>query len=598
MWIAGICTILFSVVGFVLSYLDNTHAFRWVVVGFYFLSVFTLPTYLLFLRRAVVAVYGARIFVHIRTHREFWFILAVAAVTRFVFLETYPFVGVGDELKYGGLYAREMLEGDIDNFFEYGLHGTQGTMPLMLGIPFYLVFGESVLSYRVFAALISLSTVCILYVAALFLCNRRVAFWSAFVLAVLPLELFFARTEIVVAMNSWWGIVLFLTTLGIIRGRRKGLAWYAVYGILIGFVFTFHSTAKAFAVVSLGLVLGKVLFDGLRFLLQRRVGKKEAVRVFLFFAFFIVGFGPNLLHMNQGSLITRERSFIHNGAVENSAEEVQPGHIESIQQTGAVLGMRYITSLLVYGVEPTQSWYSVREPILPPLLFVFFLAGVVFLLLAMLLYRRPVSGLLLAYLLIIPFTHSAITTELNYEHRLAPLFPLIALATGVGMYVTFHLIHWNKVLQAALAVYLVSIGVVFFANEAAGFEGNTDYAVFEYKAMHALNALKDREDIGNVAPHMCFVVPEHEGQHYRASHVWEQFSFFLPGVRYQPVSSSGRIKAEKNELYVLEYCGKEGVVFEDYSVDCREKSLFRFPCPRGYEGELRVLIDRELGMRN
>ena len=135
-------------------------------------------------------------------------IFLLAVLSSFVFLTTYPYVSVGDEVRDGGMDAMGIATGSLTNIFAYGRYDAHGLIIPTFSSFFYPLFGSSVLTFRFPAAIISCVDVAVVYLLLRVSVNRSAAFWGAFVLTTMPLHLFFGRTQIVVAFNSLWTSVI------------------------------------------------------------------------------------------------------------------------------------------------------------------------------------------------------------------------------------------------------------------------------------------------------------------------------------------------------------------------------------------------------
>src|SRR5579859_7598208 len=123
------------------------------------------------------------------------FIFMVIESVNFLLLQYYPYVSISDELRDGGVYAMKIASGALKNIFAWGVYDAHGLIIPTLTVPFYYLFGNSTLTYRVPAALLSSADVIFLYILIRLLLNRQTAVWVALILATLPFHMFFAHTQ-------------------------------------------------------------------------------------------------------------------------------------------------------------------------------------------------------------------------------------------------------------------------------------------------------------------------------------------------------------------------------------------------------------------
>jgi len=492
-------------------------------------------------------------------------ILIASEILNLIFIKTYPFVSLADELRDGGLYAMRIADGSIRNIFGYGAYDAHGLIIPTFAALFYKFFGPSVLTYRVPAALLSTADVFLTYLTIRLYLNKKAAFWSALILATLPLHLFFARTQIVVAFNFFWTAAILLSLL--VLARRQRSIDYVFLGTLIGFTSGFHAAVRALAVI----VFIIALFVSAKHLIKfnpERV-KKFFQNIFLLSLFALVGFGPRLL-------FTTPRDFFHTSRFV----------LEKNLNTGASLTINdaqnivsnYVYSLGVYFIEPTQFFYQDRNPILSPVLAVFFLAGIYY----ALRFRKKYLIILLSLLFILPFFNSAITDYVNADHRISPLFAIVAIFAGIGIYAVTELIkpgRFKKIAFFLLLIYLAYQTSMFFINQPA----NKKIEVKDYLSMHALYLLQQtpKEWAGSI----CFYVsPANQKYYFNNPAILEQQLYLTPGSQIQYADSKG---INDNEAYVLKGACPEDYknVTKKYEVECSQTP---FECPLGDLGKITI----------
>lgn len=170
-----------------------------------------------------------------------WVIIA-GILLNFLFLSYYPFVASGDEIRDGGWNARQILEGTIKNIFGYGRYESHGLVIPTLVIPFYLIFKNSVLSYRALTALLAALDILVVYLLSRKIIGRSGAFFSSLILAILPLHLYYARTEIVVMFSIFLTSIILWSFYFFFQKQKRFIIYFS--RINIGFFFWFSCLCK------------------------------------------------------------------------------------------------------------------------------------------------------------------------------------------------------------------------------------------------------------------------------------------------------------------------------------------------------------------
>jgi len=490
--------------------------------------------------------------------RGFFLILFLAVLSRLIFLKSYPFVSVGDELRDGGLNALEIATGETKNIFGYGRYYAHGLIIPTITAFFYKIFGGSVLVYRLPAALVSVLDIILFYLLlSLVTKNKFASFFGAMTLISLPLHLFYSRTEIVVILSSLFSTLILISLYILTKRKMKNITDYIFLGTLIGFTFNLHASVKAFGIITLTATIMLCFYQWLSGKLKTR---EISLRLFLLIFFLLVGFGPRLLNTPSLSF------FLHTSRVPLAQEKQLTLSSDNIKE----IGERYKRSLLVWVSEPTHSWYPDHKPIFNPLLFSLMALGIIVGLAKKNLYLITVFGITL----VTHLTNSALTDIINGDHRLAPLYPIGALFVGVGAGFLIGKLK-SKVIKFtfvfSLFIFFSYRSFYFFYSQPA----NKNKDIGDYLSMHAIYFLKKNNNLYPFNDLTFFVSPSNY-QKFNYLHYREQYQFFLP-------EKNILIKENKeigdNEIYIKNdeqpYLGKT------FFIKCNGKKSYS--CPLGFK---------------
>jgi len=403
-------------------------------------------------------------------------ILTITIVANFLLLSIYPYVSISDELRDGGMFAMKIASGVLKNIFGYGSYDAHGLIIPTLAVPFYYLFGNSTLAFRFPAALLATGDVLLLYILVRLVVNRSAAFWSALVLATLPLHMFFAHTQIVIAFNLFWVPVLLLALWHLLKRHRN--MDYIFFGTLLGFVCGFHAAIRVFACVTFFVFV----FLEFREMIKQKLIIEEGfvtffTRVLLVLCFAVIGFGPRLLFTGPQDFFHTSRFIFESNMQANQALTLY---------NFATLKANYLRSLMVYFYEPTSFFYPVDKPILPPFLAIFFFVGLGY---AAFVLRKTFLTITLSLLIILPFFTSAITDWINADHRASPLFAIASVFVGVGISYILSIIKnntWRNIATAWILLYLGTQVLTFYTLQPA----NEKWKMRDYLSMHIIYFLQ------------------------------------------------------------------------------------------------------------
>jgi len=542
-------SIFFGALAIIITYIDKELHFQWLSLSLHFFSVATIVGYILIHKT---------IRLKIESYTEvlsLLFVGLVAVVTRFMYLSTYPFVAVLDEVRDGGLDGVRIASSSISNIFNYGTYEAHGLIIPTISSFFYQFFPDSVLMYRIPAAIVGSLEIVLMYVLLKRWSNKYTAIIGSITLATLPLHLFFSRTQLVVILSS------FLTTVLLFAFYRhfkdRGFISYASVGMFLGLSLNFHAAIRI-------VVVTVALFVFVSLIIEKKGVLEKLLKGALVAVFIVVGFGPRLLFTSPEIFFHTTRLPI----IEEYKSSTFLTQVNAIEMLDS-----YKESLLVFVSAPTHFWYSDQKPIFDLVTSGLFVIGLISLILRR---KDPLSYVVIALIFIVPLTNSAITDTVNSDHRISPLYPIGSLVVGLGGHAILEYIKSVKTrwfLIAILVFYLLYQVQFFFSNQKA--ELTSDKS--EYLHMQMIYLLQRRN---YQSKKVCVVSSEELAKSFEALHHKEQREFFLPGTE---IVLSSDTRRGDNVMYLyqgecLEYHLDPVNVF---TLKCNESN--KFMCPYEHE---------------
>ncbi len=511
----------------VIVFLDNHHAYRWISF-----SLSILPTLL------VLFVYlsSLKIKVGVIKNKEklcLLLIVLLAVISRFYLLGSYPFVSLGDEVRDSGYHTQRIARGEITNLFEYGSYSSQGLIIPTLTLPFLLIFKNSVFVYRFPAAFVSIFDIVLIFLLLTNSTkNKLSSFLGTLAIISLPLHLYYSRTEFVVILSSLFSTAIIIGLYSLLNRKMNFLEDFIYLGTICGFCFGLHGSIKAMALIVVMIILLKTVSA----ILVNQDRHKYLKRLLIFVLFIFIGFGPRLqftksfnIFFNTSRLpFTQEKS-----SLTTSVDE-------------PTLVNKYIKSLAVWVTQPTRTWYPDKKPILTPLLFTIMMIGII----ATLFEKDNFKLTLITVALLLHMTNSALTNEINQDHRFGPLWPISALFIGYGVNFIFQKIKSKPItwaMAASLSTVLFLQVFSFFNNQPANFNKNSS----DYLSMHLIYFLQDFSDSSNKTEYQISLSPKNF-QEFITLHHQEQREFFLPNLNLIILQSENltdfEIKVQNNSI--------------------------------------------------
>lgn len=529
----------------VITYFDKTYKHQELSLILYAISV--VPTVLVYLFFLIKSFLKNKYFTQSKS--QFLIIVILAIFTRFIFLSSYPFTAFGDEVRDGGLNGVQISNHKLSNIFGYGTYEAHGLIIPTITSIFYPIFGNSTLMYRIPAAIIGVLDILLVYIFIFTLISPKAGLYSALTLISLPLHIFYSRTQIVVIFSS------FITTCLIVAlyyyFNQKSQWRFVFLGLLIGLSFNFHASVKT---VGLTILLVILLLE------LKRISLQSLKNVFIILVSSLIGFGPRLIY-------TPLNIFVHSS------------RLEPINELFLNLPQRYIQSILVWFISPTQSFFNNNQSLLPISLFLIIIFGIF-------IYLKNKKNInwfncVLFLAISVPFTNSAITDGINFDHRLSPLFSISAILVGCCFYFICQKCTYKKIklLEILLIIFLSLQTVTFYTNRLADVNWNNLIEKKDFLSMHIIKFIQSNKQ---TSQSLCVTVPKQFLSYFSLAHIQEQYSFFLPQhsitfygdntlLDYQTIISSDCLHQKKYKQYTY-YCS----------------SLFDFSCPKDYCGKFLI----------
>lgn len=529
----------------VITYFDKAFKYQYLSIVFYLISI--VPIFLFFIFSLIKKYLNNKFYT--QSKNQFLIIIILAIFTRFLLLSNYPYAALGDEVRDGGINGVQIFNHEILNIFGYGRYDAHGLIIPTITSTFYPIFGNSTLMYRIPAAIIGILDILFVYILIFTLISPKAGFFSALTLISLPLHLFYSRTQIVVIFSS------FITTLFIASiyyyFKHKNIWRYVFLGLLIGLSFNFHASIKTVGITTLLLIL---------FFEIKKISIQSIKNIFLLFLSILVGFGPRLIY-------TPFNIFFHSS------------RLESFNQLLYNLPQRYFNSILVWFFLPTKSFFNNNLSLLPISLFLIIIFGL------FCYFKKNKSINWFNYILFlslsIPFTNSAITDGINYDHRLSPLFPISAILVGC----CFWFICQNytdkkiKLLEILLVLFLSLQTITFYSARLADVNWNNFIEKKDFLSMHIIKFIQSNKPSSSK---LCLTVPKQYLSYFDLTHIQEQYNFFLP--QYS-ITFYGNNRLSDYQVIIDTDCLKHNN-YKQYTYSCTSK--YDFSCPKDYQGKFLI----------
>lgn len=389
----------------------------------------------------------------LKSHRKELLLLCgitlVAGFLRFYTLGVYPRVLDGDEGRMG-MFALSSKAGTYANPF--ALWENFGALYLQAINLIFKLFGATAFSLRFLPALSGTLAVPALYLFARYIAGKRVAFISAFLLAVSHTHINFSRIASVGYIHATLLVPLELYLL--LSGLEKKQTWRtAAAGVILAIHFSIYLTSQIIVALVLVFMLIALVFF-------RRWFRPALRQAAAFWGGFILLLLPELLY-----IIRNPHSFFDRLSQDGT---FQSGWLAlTMASTGQsapqILAGRVLHAFLALIYYPARDFYGSNFPMLTLFATLFFLAGLVIVLLRL---RSPGMLLLNGYLWapILAVGLFSIPPSAD-SYRMLIVIPAALVLAGIGIEETLKLlgVTWagNRRTYAFLSTILLATLAIF-----------------------------------------------------------------------------------------------------------------------------------------
>jgi 4-amino-4-deoxy-L-arabinose transferase-like glycosyltransferase len=402
-----------SIILYVISifgvYLDKDYKFNKIWLAIWLISLLIIPITSIRIHKPKPAYFNDYIGI---------IIFLVIVISRFIFINIYPYSSVGDELRDGGYVVKELMNGTTKNIFAYGPYNGFGLVATILVMPFHLLFANDTLAFKIPAAIISCVDLFLIYYFLKKYFNKLIAFLTTLVITSLPVHIYYGRTEFVVMTSSLFSTLIIILLIGYLK--EKSTSKLIILGLVLGFSLNFQPALYSIVIIALTTIVVDHLF------IQKKSIRLGVQKLILIMMMLIIGFGPTVLSTNQGGMFQSDKF--------NSFDKYSL--LESLQR-----------SFGIYFVTPTSSHFYLQAPLLTVFYAIFFIVG----LLVLFKNRNALKHITLYGLLIIPIVNSAITNWINADHRLMVVVIFLAITLAYGI---------ERILKTTESVDLIRISII------------------------------------------------------------------------------------------------------------------------------------------
>jgi hypothetical protein len=477
-----------------------------------------------------------------------WYILIIAVITRFLFLNRYPFFSIGDSLRDGGLDAMNIANGTQKNIFGYATYQSHGLIIPTISSIFFKIYGASDLTFKVPSAILGALDIVLLYHLVARSKDKVSALFAAIFLICMPLHLFYSRTELVIIFSS----ILMTVLLGLLYVfcQDRDILSLASISLLLGVCLNFHASIRTAVFMAI-----PILFI---LIISNKIYKTVPKYLIIMIIFIFIGFGPRLFMSSIDTIFhARTVSTLEKDSSDDASGKIGLSKLKNPINT-------YPRAFLGYFYENVNSHYDHKAPIMPFFFGMFFLVGLAFALIQGNTFWRICS----IYALVIPFTNSALTDSVNADHRLSPLFPLSAALAGYGVSIIYHHLR-NKAafLKYVMLIILIAVSTVrvydFFDKKYA-VTSKENYR--SYLSAYIVSTLKSEPE----RTHVCFSSSKKTIDFFRLIHMREYFRFMLPDL-----SIEYKVKDGDDTLYIINSCD----VFTNVELVVYCQEYINYMCP-------------------
>ncbi len=389
-------------------------------------------------------------------------IIFIAALVRLTALGQFPNGFTGDEAQQGysaySIFNSGKDEwGEILPIFSRGFGDFKGPVYSYLTVPFVAIFGLTVEAIRLPSAILGILTVLVVYFLSKEFFNQKVAFWSAFLLAISPWHIQISRT----AFEANAGILFFsLGLLFFLKWLNNGqnlLLASLFWGLTL---YTYDAFRFFIAIFILTILL----------LYKQKLFKKINILPGIIILTFILPLIFNLQNsMMRASDVGITSSKITEGYFKNKTDTPLPQIIDKVFDNKVYfLGNKFLNNYLSYfspsffftDQRPDSSYlnfpyYSLLYPV--ELIFWLFAGYILFT------QKLQNKKILFLWFLLAPLAASLAIGTMNAGR--APIFlPLTAIISGLGITYLIEKIKIEKIVILILLMSFASFGYFYLVK--------------------------------------------------------------------------------------------------------------------------------------
>ncbi len=538
------------------------------------------------------------VYIHIseRFKKKFWSFLKKdaliligialgAGLLRFAFISHYPYLALGDEIRDSGLNAYKIQWGLTKDMFGLGDYNGYGNFIPLMAYPFIYLFGNSVLMYRIPAAIVGVTSICLTYAIARIYWGRLVGIAAAAMLAVSVFHLHYSRVELLVILDSFLGTLIILSYIA----GRKNIYGIFFLGLMYGFTMHFYAGIRGILLILVSFVICSYFFKLIKQMYRNSVDyvyqfKRTVLILFVFSAGFMIALGPSLNIMLQ---VASENTGV--------APAIYKQDAFLKLDTGAkitYLADLYVHSFLVYISVPTNDEHiSYHRPLLPIPVSGMFVVGLLVLGYMLFKKQQSASGLMLFLAFLFPITNEVSVNHYGADHRMMSIMPVLYIISAIGLVWIVRRVSFGYV-KTALVVCITIFA--FFALRLYFIERPSDILYqfrggHDYKLQHILERAQQEDD------YSVYILNDPQYDYIFPQYV-EKMRFFLMGKYYTIINRDEFIASL--DAYMQQSRGgsayylfekdtelEKRYTYREYEVLCYRRGLLPdYECPIDFTG--------------
>lgn len=398
-------------------------------------------------------------------------IILIAVLVRLPALNQFPNGFTGDEAQQG-YTAYSILNsgrdewGEVLPIFPRGFGDFKSPVYSYLTIPSVAIFGLTIEAVRLPAAILGILAVLVVYLLGKELFGKKVAFWSAFLLAISPWHIQISRT----AFEANAGILFFsLGFLFFVKWLKNGkfLIWAALFWGLTFYTYDAYKFFMVIFILSLLFFYRQKIFKNLNIF--------PGVILLIFIIPIIINFSNSFVRASDVGITSPK---IIEGYFKNKIETPLPQNLDRFFDNKVYfLGNQFLNNYLSYfspvffftDSRPDSSYLNFPYfPLLYPIELIFWLfAGLTFFS-----QKLQHKRLLILWLLVAPLAASLATGSMN-ANRAPTFLPLTAIISGLGIMFIVDLIKekisFKKVKINEMHLNLIIILILFCSFMSFGY---------------------------------------------------------------------------------------------------------------------------------